>query len=93
MFYPASIQFRRFLIDTGSDKLICKKLVSFIDFLCDLPAYICQIEKTIFIHCQKSSVPQDTYCMADTRFAKAHVSGKINRAYHALFLLQHQYSL
>ncbi len=89
MFYPAGVLLCRFLIDTGSDKLLRKESVPFINFLGNLPAYVCQMEKTIFIHGQKATVPQDTYCMADTRFAKAHVSGKINRAYHAGFLLQH----
>ena len=45
------------------------------------------------IHGQKTSIFQNAYRMADTRFAKAHVPGKVNGADHALFLLEYQHSL
>ena len=50
------------------------------------------MKKAVRIHSQKAAVTQDTYRMADTRFAESHVSGKVYGAHHALFMLQHQHS-
>ena len=41
----------------------------------------------------KTTVLQNAYRMADTRLAKTHVPGKINRTNHALLLLEYQHSL
>lgn len=68
MFYPASVLLRRFSVYASSHKLLRKELMAFIDFLCHLPAYIGQVEKSILVHPQKTTVPQDAYCMTDTRF-------------------------
>jgi len=32
MLHPASVLFRRFTVSTGSDELLCKELMAFIDF-------------------------------------------------------------
>lgn len=52
-----------------------------------------QMKEPIIIHGQKTSIFQNAYRMADTRFAKAHVPGKVNGADHALLLLKYQHSL
>ena len=91
--HPASLLFRRFQINAGGHKLLRKKQMAFIDFLGNLPAYGGQMKESIFIHGQKTAVLQNAYRMADTRFAKAHVPGKINRTNHALLLLEYQHSL
>ena len=75
------------LIDASSDKLLHKKQMAFIDFLGNLPTYDGQMKEPIIIHGQKTSIFQNAYRMADTRFAKAHVPGKVNGADHAHFLL------
>ena len=87
MFNPAGVLFRCFLIDASSDKLLHKKHMAFIDFFGNLPTYDGQMKEPIIIHGQKTSIFQNTYRMADTRFAKAHVPGKVNGADHAHFLL------
>ncbi len=46
MFYPASVLLRRFSVYASSHKLLRKELMAFIDFLCHLPAYIGQVEKS-----------------------------------------------
>lgn len=68
MLHPASVLFRRFTVNTGSDELLCKELMAFIDFFRHFLAYVGQGEKSILVHCQKTTVPQDAYCMTDTRF-------------------------
>ena len=69
------------------DELLHKKQMAFIDFLGNLPTYDGQMKEPIIIHGQKTSIFQNAYRMADTRFAKAHVPGKVNGADHAHFLL------
>ena len=32
MLHPAGVLFRRFTVNTGSDELLCKELMAFIDF-------------------------------------------------------------
>ncbi len=51
--------------------------MAFIDFLGNLPTYDGQMKEPIIIHGQKTSIFQNAYRMADTRFAKAHVPGKV----------------
>ena len=68
MFHPAGVLFRRFTVNTGSDELLCKELMAFIDFFRHFLAYVGQVEKSILVHRQKTTVPQDAYCMTDTRF-------------------------
>jgi hypothetical protein len=92
VFYPASVLLCGFLIYASGDKLFCEKQVTLIDFFGDLPAYIGQMKKAVFVHSQKTAVTQDTYRVADTRFAESHVSGKVYGAHHALFLFQYQHS-
>ena len=68
MLHPASVLFRRFTVNTGSDELLCKESMAFIDFFRHFLAYVGQGEKSILVHRQKTTVPQDAYCMTDTRF-------------------------
>ena len=68
MLHPAGVLFRRLTVNTGSDKLLCKELMAFIDFFRHFLAYVGQVEKSILVHPQKTTVPQDAYCMTDTRF-------------------------
>ena len=41
-----------------------KKAMALIDFFGNLAAYISQMEKVIFVHCEKAAVPQGSHCMA-----------------------------
>lgn len=68
MLHPASVLFRRFTVNTGSDELLCKELMAFIDFFRHFLTYVGQGEKSILVHCQKTTVPQDAYYMTETRF-------------------------
>ena len=56
VFYLAGILLCSFPVYTGSYKLLCKKLMAFIDFLGDLPTYGGQMKESIFIHGQKTAV-------------------------------------
>ena len=58
MFYPAGIYFCSFRINTCCDKLFRKEAMTFINLFGNLAAYIGQMEKVIFIHCEKSAVFQ-----------------------------------
>jgi hypothetical protein len=93
VFDPASLLFCRFKINASGHKLLHKKSVPLIDFLGNLLTYGGQMEKSIVIHDQKTTVLQTAHRMADARFAKAHVPGKINGANHALFPLKNQHGL
>lgn len=68
VFYPAGILLCSFPVYTGGYKLLCKELMAFIDFFRHFLAYVGQVEKSILVHPQKTTVPQDAYCMTDTRF-------------------------
>ena len=37
MLHPAGVLFRRFTVNTGSDELLCKELMAFIDFFSPFP--------------------------------------------------------
>ena len=63
MLHPAGVLFRRFTVNTGSDELLCKELMAFIDFFRHFLAYVGQVEKSILVHRQKTTVPQDAYDM------------------------------
>jgi hypothetical protein len=93
VFNPASLLFCRFKINASGHKLLHKKSVPLIDFLGNLPTYDGQMKEPIIIHGQKTSIFQTAHRMADARFAKAHVPGKINGANHALFPLKNQHGL
>jgi hypothetical protein len=93
VFNPAGVGLRSFGINACGDKLLHKKQMAFIDFLGNLPTYDGQMKEPIIIHGQKTSIFQNAYRMADTRFAKAHVPGKVNGADHALFPLKNQHGL
>ena len=51
VFHPASLLFRRFLIDASSYKLFRKELVSLIDFFSNFPACLGQMQKIIAVYC------------------------------------------
>ena len=87
VFNPAGVSLRSLGVNSCGDKLLGKEAVSLEDFFGNLAAYIGQVEKVILVHCEKTTVLQNAYRMADTRFAKAHVPGKVNGADHAHFLL------
>ena len=80
-------------INSHKNKLLCKKQMAFIDFLGNPQTYGGQMEESIIIHSQKTAAFQNAHRMTDTRFAKAHVPGKVNGADHALLLLKNQHSL
>lgn len=89
VFHPASLLFRRFLIDASSYKLFRKELVSLIDFFSNFLACLGQMQKIIAVYCQKAALLQNGYGSADAGFGNLHVPGKVNRAHHTIFLLQH----
>ncbi len=93
MFYSAGILFCGFLIYASSNKLSCEENMAFIDFLCNFLTYIGQMKKTIFICCQKATIPQNTYCMADTWLRYPHLTSNIHRTSHTVFALYYQHSL
>lgn len=41
------VLFRRFTVSSGSDELLCKELMTFIDFFRHFLAYVGQVEKSI----------------------------------------------
>ena len=51
VFHPASLLFRRFLIDASSYKLFRKELVSLIDFFSNFLACLGQMQKIIAVYC------------------------------------------
>ena len=57
VFHPAGIGLRCLGINTSSDKLFCKKAVAFINGCSNLPAYVGQVEKVVFVHREKTSIP------------------------------------
>ena len=67
--------------------LLRKKLMAFIDFLGDFPPFFRQVQKSVFIHCKETSIPQYTYRMADAWLAEAHVPGEVYGTHHTYFLL------
>ena len=42
--------------------------VLFVDLLRHFPAHIGQMQEIVAVHRQETPVPQDAYCMTDTRF-------------------------
>ena len=58
MFYPTGIDFCSFRINTCCNKLFRKESMTFINLFGHLPAYIGQMEKVIFIHCEKAAILQ-----------------------------------
>ena len=40
-----------------ADELLCKELMAFIDFFRHFLAYVGQVEKSILVHRQKTTVP------------------------------------
>ncbi len=58
MFYPAGIYLCSFRINTCCDKLFRKEAMTFINLFGHLAAHIGQMEKVIFIHCEKAAILQ-----------------------------------
>ncbi len=66
MFNPAGIFFRHFRVNSCGDKLLSKKAVLFINLFSNLSANIGQMEKMIFVHCEKAAIFQSIDCHAYT---------------------------
>ena len=64
VFNTAGIGLRSFGVNACGDKLLGKKAMALIDFFGNLAAYIGQMEKVIFVHCEKAAIPQRSHCMA-----------------------------
>ncbi len=58
------VLFRRYRVYAGLDQPVSKEEVLFEDLLRHFPANIGQMEKMIFVHCEKAAVPQGSHCMA-----------------------------
>ncbi len=54
VFNPAGIGLRSLGVNACCDKLLGKKAMALIDFFGNLAAHIGQMEKVIFVHCEKS---------------------------------------
>ena len=65
---PAGVPFRRFRVYAGLDQPVGKEAVLFVDLLRHFPAHIGQMQEIVAVHRQETPVPQDAYCMTDTRF-------------------------
>ena len=64
MFTPADIGLRSLGGNACYDKLLSKEAMALIDFFGNLAAYIGQMEKVIFVHREKTAVPQGSHRMA-----------------------------
>jgi len=64
VFNPAGVSLRSPGVNACGDKLLGKEAVSLEDFFGNLAAYIGQMEKVIFVHCEKAAIPQGSHCMA-----------------------------
>ena len=68
MLHPAGVLFRRYRVYAGLDQPVGKEAVLFVDLLRHFPAHIGQMQEIVAVHRQETPVPQDAYCMTDTRF-------------------------
>ena len=91
VFNPAGVGLRSFGVNACGDKLLGKEAVTLVDFFGNFPACLGQMQKIIAVYCQKAALLQNGYGSADAGFGNLHVPGKVNRAHHTIFLLQHQY--
>ena len=66
VFNPAGVGLRSLGVNTRRNKLLGKEAMALVDFLSDLTAHICQMEKAIFVHYEKASIPQGSHRMAHT---------------------------
>lgn len=57
VFHPAGIVFRSLGINACGDELVAEETVPLINFLSNFAAHIGQMEKVIFIHCEKAAIP------------------------------------
>ena len=64
VFNTAGIGLRSFGVNACGDKLLGKEAVTLVDFFGNFPANIGQMEKMIFVHCEKAAVPQGSHRMA-----------------------------
>ena len=90
VFNPAGVGLRSFGVNACGDKLLGKKAMALVDFFSNLAAHIGQMEKVIFVHCEKAAVPQGSYRMAHAWLLHLHVPGHIYGAYHTEFLLENK---
>ena len=93
VFNQAGFVFGDFRVYARSDQLHRKKLVPLVNFLSNFATHIGQMEKVIFIHCEKATVPQGSHRMAHAGLGYLHVSGNIHGAYHAHLLVENKYGL
>ncbi len=89
VFHPASLLFRRFLIDASSYKLFRKELVSLIDFFSNFLACLGQMQKIIAVYCQKAALLQNGYGSADAGFETSMCRARSIERTIPFFLLQH----
>ena len=68
MLHPAGVLFRRYRVYSSLDQPVGKETVLFVDMLRHFPAHIGQMQEIVAVHRQEPPVPQDAYCMTDTRF-------------------------
>ena len=64
VFNPAGVGLRSFGVNACGNKLLGKETVAFIGSFSHLAAHIGQMEKVIFVHCEKAAIPQGSHCMA-----------------------------
>ena len=93
VFNPTGIGLRSFGVNACGDKLLGKEAVTLVDFFGNFPANIGQMEKVIFVHHKKTTVPQGSHRMAHAGLGYLHVPGNIHGAYHAHLLVENKYGL
>ena len=64
VFNQAGFVFGDFRVYARSDQLHRKKLVPLVNFLSNFATHIGQMEKVIFIHCEKAAVSQGSHRLA-----------------------------
>lgn len=64
VFHPAGISLRRLGVNACGDEPVAEEAVPLVNFLGNFTAYIGQMEKVIFVHCEKAAVPQSRHGMA-----------------------------
>ena len=65
VFHPTGIVFRSLGINACSDELVAKETVPLVNFLSNFAAHIGQMEKAIFIHCEKAATPDPAGCIVE----------------------------